>query len=248
MLPGLHAQEAQAKNQIALLCGAKPGDLQDLLAGSASITEPAQLPDLRPGLPSEVVRNRPDLRAAEAALHAATANIGLAMADLYPRITLGASFGIESVSSGKFGEWGSRQWALGPSLSIPVFDQGRRQSIVVLREMQQQESAIAYQQAVLKAWQEVDDAIGNYAAEKQRELLLAQKSLLTEEEAGLARIRYSNGLTSHVAVSNAEIALLEARRAKTDSHWRQSFALTALYKALGTDGNAESNNMKPLQK
>ena len=90
------------------------------------------------------------------------------MADLYPRITLGASFGFESVGSERFGDWGSRQWRLGPAISLPIFDGGRRRATVTLRELQQQEAAVAYQQTVLKAWHEIDAAMTAYTAERQR--------------------------------------------------------------------------------
>jgi outer membrane protein TolC len=237
-LPALGAQEAQAGNQLALLCAAKPGALRDEIAAGAARADAPQLPDLRLGLPSELVRSRPDLATAEAALHAATANIGLAIADLYPRISIGASFGVESVEGGKFGEWGSRQWSVGPSLSIPLFDRGRRRSIVTLRELQQQQAAVAYQQAVLKAWQEVDDAISNYLAETLRGTQLTLKSGLADEEAQLARSRFANGASNYLPVSNAQMALLETRRELADNRGRRNIALAALFKALGDDGSA----------
>lgn len=232
-LPALDAQQAQAGNQIALLCAATPGALRAELADDGAAGDAAPLPDLRLGLPSELARSRPDLAAAEASLHAATANIGLAIADLYPRITLGVSFGVESVDSGKFGEWGSRQWSVGPSLSIPLFDRGRRHSIVTLRELQQQQAAVAYQQAVLKAWHEVDDAIANYLAETLRGEQFARKIGLAEEQAQLARTRFTNGMSTWLPVANEEMALLEARRELADNRGRRNTALAALFKALG---------------
>lgn len=233
-LPALDAQQAQAGNQIALLCAATPGALRAELAVDGAAGD-APLPDLRLGLPSELVRSRPDLAAAEASLHAATANIGLAIADLYPRITLGASFGVETVDSGKFGEWGSRQWSVGPSLSIPLFDRGRRHSIVTLRELQQQQAAVAYQQAVLKAWHEVDDAIANYLAETRRGEQFASKIGLAGEQAQLARTRFNKGMSTWLPVANEEVALLEARRELADSYGRRNTALAALFKALGAE-------------
>ncbi|MDL2356285.1 MAG: efflux transporter outer membrane subunit [Pseudomonadota bacterium] len=236
-LPALDAQQAQAGNQIAMLCAATPGALHAELAAERA-TSDAALPDLRLGLPSELVRQRPDLAAAEASLHAATADIGLAMADLYPRITIGASFGAESVDSGKFGDWGSRQWSLGPSLSIPLFDRGRRHSIVTLRELRQQQAAVTYQQAVLKAWHEVDDAIANYLAETQRGEQFARKIGLAEDQAQLARTRFANGMSTWLPVANEETALLEARRELADNRGRRNTALAALFKALGDGGTA----------
>lgn len=243
LIPTLTAQEIRGVNQIALLCGEKPGELPDELVASdpnAIGTQETQLPDLRVGIPSELVRNRPDLTAAEAALHAATANIGLAMSDLYPRITIGASFGLETISADKFGDWGSRQWSVGPSLSIPLFDQGRRRSVVTLRELQQQESAVAYQQAVLKAWHEVDDAISNYVGETGRSTALMQKVGFAKEDAKLAQARFASGMTSYLPVATVKIALLEAQRDFTEQRARLNIALTVLYKALGDDVGAQT--------
>ena len=181
-LPAAQSQEALAMNQITLLCGMAPGTLNAELASDGAPSDSAPLPDLRLGLTSDLARRRPDIEAAEARLHAATAGIGVAVADLYPRITLGASFGLESVASSKFGDWGSRQWSVGPSLSIPVFDQGRRRATIVLRRA----SATGgrhwpYQQVVLKAWHEVDDSISSYIAETQAASRLAERLRLSAE-------------------------------------------------------------------
>ena len=105
-IPTLAAEEAQALNRITLLCGAQPGALNDELSvGRMSVASPV-LPDLKLGLPSELAHRRPDVMEAEARLHAATANIGIAKADLYPRIVIGADFGYGSIDTDKFGEFG----------------------------------------------------------------------------------------------------------------------------------------------
>jgi len=88
------------------------------------------------------------------------------VADLYPRVTIGAGFGFQSADGSTFTDWGSRQWNIGPSIQLPIFDSGRRRATVNLRELQQQEAAVAYQQTVLKAWHEIDDALSAYTAER----------------------------------------------------------------------------------
>ena len=233
-LPAAQSQEALATNQITLLCGMTPGTLNAELASDGGQLDGHPLPDLRLGLPSDLARRRPDIEAAETRLHAATANIGIAVADLYPRITLGASFGLESVASSKFGDWGSRQWSAGPSLSIPIFDQGRRRSTIVLRELQQQEAAVAYQQVVLKAWHEVDDSISSYVAETQRANRIAERLRLSEDDADLAQARYASGLTTFLPVLSTSTQLLDSRRDLSDSRARTETALVAIYKALGS--------------
>ncbi|CAN7318147.1 efflux transporter outer membrane subunit [Variovorax paradoxus] len=239
-IPTLLLQEAQAMNQITLLTGAAPGTLNaELAPPSEGTNHPLEalqappLPDLALGLPGDVVRRRPDIAAAEAQLHAATARIGVAVADLYPRVTLGAGFGYESAGSERFGEWGSRQWHVGPSISLPIFDNGRRRSTVNLRELQQQEAAVAFQQAVLKAWHEIDSALSAYAAERQRHAELAERERSSRDALTLAHARYANGLTDFGVELDARRALLQARRDQVQSTSRMAVGMVAVYKALG---------------
>lgn len=230
-LPQLYSAETQAINQLGVLVGAQPGELQAQLA-----TPPANhsaLPDFSPGLPSEVARRRPDIRAAEAQLHAATANIGVAVAELYPSIRLGASFGYSSFESSQISAWGSRQWAVGPSLSVPLFDNGRRRSQVTLRKLEQQEAAVNYQQTVLKAWQEVDDALSSYGAERQRNAELQSRLNSAGQAYDMAKARYAGGLTDFLVELDAQRNYLQARRDLVDSDSQLRQDLVALYKALG---------------
>ncbi|MBT2323282.1 efflux transporter outer membrane subunit [Variovorax paradoxus] len=236
-LPQLLAQEAQAINQITLLVGERPGALQAQLAERADAPA-AALPDFSPGLPSDAALRRPDIRRAQAQLHAATANIGVAVAELYPRITLGANFGFESVGRSNFGEWGSRQWSIGPSLQLPIFDGGRRRSTVTLRELQQQEAAVAWQQTVLKAWHEIDDALSAYTADRQRHLQLAEKERHSRDAWELARVRYDNGLTDFLVQLDAQRTLLQAQRDRVQSEGRLALDLVTLTKALGGAGGS----------
>lgn len=230
-LPSLLAAQTQAINQLGVLVGAQPGELSAQL--SAPSIKPSALPDLSPGLPSEVARRRPDIRAAEAQLHAATANIGVAVAELYPSIRLGASFGYSSFESGQVSDWGSRQWAVGPSLSLPIFDNGRRRSQVTLRKLEQQQAAVNYQQTVLKAWQEVDDALSGYGAERQRNAQLQARLGSAGQAYDMAKARYAGGLTDFLVELDAQRNYLQARRDWVDSEGQLRLDLVALYKALG---------------
>lgn len=230
-LPALLAAQTQAINQLGVLVGAQPGELSAQLATPPA--KPSALPDLSPGLPSEVARRRPDIRAAEAQLHAATASVGVAVAELYPSIRLGASFGYSSFESGKFSDWGSRQWAVGPSLSLPIFDNGRRRSQVTLRKLEQQDAAVNYQQTVLKAWQEVDDALSGYGAERQRNAQLQARLGSAGQAYDMAKARYAGGLTDFLVELDAQRNYLQARRDWVDSEGQLRLDLVALYKALG---------------
>jgi NodT family efflux transporter outer membrane factor (OMF) lipoprotein len=235
-LPQLLAQEAAAVNQITLLLGERPGALRTELAARPDTTERA-LPDLSLGLPSELALRRPDIQRVQAQLHAATANIGVAVADLYPRITIGARFGFESVNASTFGDWGSRQWFVGPSLQVPIFDGGSRRATVTLRELQQQEAAVAYQQTVLKAWHEIDDALSAYSAERLRNAQLAQRERSSRDALQLARVRYDHGLTDFLVQLDAQRTWLQAQREYTESTSRLALGLVAVSKALGGAGD-----------
>jgi NodT family efflux transporter outer membrane factor (OMF) lipoprotein len=245
-IPALQQQEADAMNRITLLAGAAPGALNTELAATATGDEldAPLLPALTLGLPAELARRRPDIAAAEAQLHAATARIGVAVADLYPRVTLGAGFGYESVGSERFGDWGSRQWHVGPSISLPIFDNGRRRATIELRELQQQEAAVAFQQTVLKAWHEIDSALNAYAAEGQRQVELAERERRSRDALVLAAARYKGGLTDFGVELDARRTLLQARRDQAQSTSRLSVGLVAVYKALGGDTVASEAQMQ----
>jgi NodT family efflux transporter outer membrane factor (OMF) lipoprotein len=235
-LPQLLAQEALADNQITLLLGDRPGALRSQLAAPPDSASTAALPDLSLGLPSAMALRRPDIQVAQAQLHAATANIGVAVADLYPRVTIGAGFGFQSVDGDSFADWGSRQWSIGPSLQLPIFDGGRRRATVTLRELQQQEAAVSYQQTVLKAWHEIDDALSAYTAERLRNVQLADRERSSRDALQLARVRYDHGLTDFLVQLDAQRTWLQSQREYTESTSRLALGLVAVSKALGGAG------------
>ena len=236
----LRAQEAATLNRLALLCGQRPGALDKMLA--ATDAPPPALPPLAPGLPSQLVRHRPDVAAAEARLAQATAGVGVATADLYPRITLGASFGTEALHAGDVADWGSRQWSVGPAISLPIFDQGRRRATVALRTLQQREAATAWQQVVLHAWHEVDDALTAYQADRLALASASEKSRRADETLALARAREAGGLSDGLPTLDAERGAAEGRRQVAEFEGRVATRLVAVYKALGTDGSLALNS------
>lgn len=234
-LPGLLEQEGATINRIGLLIGERPGALRDLLQAPPGSRTARALPDFALGLPSEVARRRPDIRAAEARLHQATANVGVATADLYPSIRLGARFGFESVQSDRVLEWGSRTWSIGPSLSLPIFDQGRRRSVVRLRTAEQQEAALAFQKTVLQAWQEIDDALTAYNAERQALVDLRTRARTAADAVQLAQARFKGGLTDSQPLTEAMRTRLQATRqvAMSEQRLNTRFALIAKVVAAG---------------
>lgn len=230
-LPQLQAQEGSLINQIGILVNAEPGSLNQRLAAPAA--DNAVLPGITLGIPSEILRRRADIRAAEAKLHAATANIGVAVADLYPRITLSANGGLQSVSGGKFTDWGSRNWQIGPVLSLPVFNRASLHTTVELRKLEQQEAAVAYQKTVLSAWREVDDALAGYASEQQQNRRLKERHAQQQQVLRHAQARARNGLTNQLPVLQAEQILRQTESELTASTARLRTGLVSLYKAAG---------------
>jgi NodT family efflux transporter outer membrane factor (OMF) lipoprotein len=231
-LPALLEQEAQTKNRIGLLLGLRPGELSEELAATQALNAPA-LPDYTLGLPSELASRRPDIRAAEARLHQATAAIGEARAQLYPSIRLGARAGVESYQAAKFGEWRTRLWSIGPSLDLPIFDGGRRRATVTLRELRQQEAAIDFQHTVLRAWQEIDDALTAYAAEQERQRRLSIKAQSSADVYRLATVRERAGLSDFLTVIDAQRTDIQARRDLVSSEGRTQAQFIAVYRSLG---------------
>ncbi|MCJ2186301.1 efflux transporter outer membrane subunit [Novosphingobium beihaiensis] len=231
-LPALRAGEAMQINRIALLLGKHPGELNgDLQARGSS---PAgHLPDLSLGMPSQVALRRPDVRAAVAQLHAATAGIGVATADLYPSIRLGGSFNLESYRSQNLFDWASRTWSIGPSLDLPLFDGGRRRTVVKLRKLETREAAVGYEKTVLKAWQEIDDALSGYTADRQRDRTLAARETHTANALGLVEARYRAGTVNYLPVIDAKRARLQVQRERTDLDGQLKVRFVALNKAIG---------------
>jgi len=230
-LPLLRQQLQQVGSAIALLLGAQPGALDSELSSAKAVAPvPARAPI---GVPSEVARRRPDIRAAEARLHAATADIGVAVADFYPRITLTGTFDLQSLSASDIGDWGARQWVLGPALSLPIFDGGRRRATLELRKAQQQEAAVNYQKTVLQAWHEIDNAISAYANEQRRNEELSTAAEAARAAYDLANTRYRHGLTNFLVTLDSQRTLLQAERDYADSTTAISTRLVALYKAVG---------------
>lgn len=230
-IPTLEHQEAALMNALALLIGADPATLNsELTATAASPT----LPEMAAGgVPSELARRRPDIRRAEAQLHAATAEIGVAVADLYPRISLTGSFAQQSLDAGDFADWGARQWVIGPSISIPIFQGGRLKSVVELRKLQQQEAAVNYQRTVLAAWHEIENALNAYASERRRNEELSRVVVASRDAYEIAHIRYQHGLVNYLVDLDANRTLLQSERAFSESNTQLGIQLVALYKALG---------------
>ena len=231
LIPTLESQSETTINAIGLLLAQEPGALRQTLAEPREVPAlPVQVPI---GFPSELVQRRPDIRRAEAELHAATAKIGVAKADFYPRITLNGSAGLQSLQLSSLGSWASGQFVAGPSITLPIFEGRRLKGMLQLREAQQQEAAIVYKQTVLNAWREVDDALVTYDAEQRRRDRLSLAVSMNERALAVARDRYKAGALDYLDVLNVQRQLLDAQSNLQKSKAAAATNLITLCKALG---------------
>lgn len=239
LIPSLEEQRDALMNALALLLGEAPRTLNTLLMPTHKIPPvPRQVPI---GLSSELARRRPDILQAEARLHMATAATGAAKADFYPRISLVGNLGLQSLDINTFGNWASRTFSVGPTLYLPIFEGGRLRGTLALTKAREQEAAIAYQQTVLHAWHEVDDALSAYADVQRRgeQLTLAFNDYRQAYEVALRR--YEQGAAEYLMVLTAQRSLLASQMELADNTSRISIAMVNMYKALGGGWAAQAD-------
>lgn len=231
LIPTLESRSETDINAIGVLLAEEPGALKQTLADAHDVPElPGQVPI---GFPSELVQRRPDIRKAEAELHAATASIGMAKADFYPRISLNGSAGFQSLQLSNLANWASGQFVVGPSITMPIFEGGRLKGTLHLREAQQQEAAIMYKHTVLDAWKEVDDALVTYDAEQRRRDRLTEAVKFNQKALVVAQQRYKAGAIDYLDVLNVQKQLLDAQSGLEQSRAAADADLISLCKALG---------------
>lgn len=230
-IPPLEQQEAALINALSLLLGQPPNALRDELATPKPV--PPVPPKVPVGFPSELARRRPDIREAEAQLHAATANIGVAQANFYPQLSLTGSFGPQALQFSNLFNMNARQYAFGPAITIPIFEGGQLRSTLELRKAQQREAAITFQRTVLQAWHDVDNALTAYKTEQTRRDELIQAVAQNRRALTLAQSRYAQGVADFLTVLDTERNLLATQQQLAQSTANVSANLVALYKALG---------------
>jgi NodT family efflux transporter outer membrane factor (OMF) lipoprotein len=230
-VPQLEAQVRANIDAIGVLLGRTPESVVTELAGSGAIpAAPAALPA---GLPSDLLRRRPDIRQAERNLAAATAQVGVAVAQLYPKFDiLGfASFAGTSLNSllstRNFGE------AALANITWPIFSAGRLQANVRVNETEENQAYFAYKTSVLKALRDTDDALARYAADQQRLELLRQEIAAANSSVTIAQQQYTVGLTDYLNVLTAQSSLLRAQDEAAQTQAALATDLVSLYKALG---------------
>jgi len=230
-LPLLDRQATMDINQLSQLLAREPGALQSEL----EVVQPVpNVPsEVRIGLPADLLRRRADIQSAEARLHAATARVGVATADLFPHITFDASFGTQAGTFPGLVSWASRFFNIGPSLQLPIFDGGKLRATVQLQNVQEKEAAVDYAQVVLGAVHEVENALVTYNTEQSRRVSLQETLIQNRNVLDLARQRYKSGVTTFLEVLDAERTLQQTELSLADSTAAVSTDLVALYEALG---------------
>lgn len=230
-LPQYESQQRQAMNGLAVLLGQIPGSLDSELVQVKPL--PAIPNVVAVGIPSELARRRPDVRKAEADLHAATANIGVSVAQLFPSISLSGQFGMRNSDSGYLTNWSSNFYSFGPTVSIPIFQGGRLVSSVHVSRAQQANAVLNYRQTVLTALQDVDNSLVNYRTDQDRVNGLTDSASALQSSFELASDGYKKGLTSFITVLDTQRQLAQALQQNAVAKVQTSTDLVSLYKSLG---------------
>ena len=240
-VPTLESEIQISTHRVEVLIGQQPGTLQTELAAVAPI--PAQPPQVPVGLPSELLLRRPDVSRAERQLAAATANIGVAKSDLFPKFYLTGTVGSESISADDWFTSGSRFWSVGPTVQWRIFDAGRIRANIKVQNARQEQALAAYEQTVLTAFEEVEDNLVLYAKEQVRRRSLQDAVNASQKSLDTANRLYASGLTDFIHVLDAERSLYQAQDALAQSDRTISANLIALYKSLGGGWEMETKTL-----
>jgi NodT family efflux transporter outer membrane factor (OMF) lipoprotein len=230
LIPTLRIGLEEAMNRIAVLLGEQPGNVHPELEKREPI--PVTPLNIAVGVPADLLRRRPDVRQAERELAAQTARIGVATADFYPRLTLGGSIGLETLSLSTLSS-GTSKVSGGPGISWAVFKGGAiRQNIEVQSALQEQ-SLIAYEASILTALEEVENALVAYVEVQHRRQSLSEATRAAHKAVELAQHKYQAGLTDFNNVLDAQRSLLSFQEQLAQSEGNVASNLVRLYKVLG---------------
>jgi multidrug efflux system outer membrane protein len=229
-LPTLQASIATTTYRLSVLTGRQPTALDEQLA-------PAPMPALPPltsiGTPEQLLRRRPDVRVAERRLAAATARVGVAMGDLFPKVTLVGEAGYWAPTFGDFGQSEARFFSVGPSISWAAFDLGRVRARISSAQAETDAALAGYEGAVLNALEDTEGALITYGRSQSRRQALRVAAAASDKAADLARKRFEGGLIDFLEVLDAERTALSAELLLSQSRTDAATSLVAVYKALG---------------
>lgn len=229
-IPALDAQTSIAMHRLAVLTGRAPEAL------IAELSSPAPLPALParidPGTPGVLLRRRPDVAAAEARLHAATARIGVATADLFPRFTLGGLIGSQAIDTSALFERGSETRLVALGIDWSFLDLGRTRARIAGADADASSALAGYERSVLLALEDTENALVRHARAREEDALLERAATDSARAATLARTRFEAGATGLLEVLDAERTRLQAEDAFADARTRSATSAVALFKAL----------------
>ena len=229
--PEFEQLATRALYRLDVLIGRTPGALAaDLETTTPIPRQPPELPDL---LPSELLSRRPDLRRAEREVAAATALVGVARSDLFPRFSIGGNFGRRSEQFSDLGSTGSQFWFLVGGVRLPILSGGRIRANIRVQDARQEEASRLYENAVLSAVEEVENALSSETRERRRVEILLGSVAANRRALDLATDRYTSGLENFLSVLDAERAVYIAEDSLAQSQTSAMVSLIALYKALG---------------
>ncbi len=228
-LASLRRQARETENLLNVLIGKNP---RPIIRGRA-IDKDVVVPDVPAGLPSALLERRPDIRAAEAQLAAQTARIGVAQALRIPSITLTGDLGLASNDLSDLLESDGKLWNVGIDILGPIFDAGKRKSLVEIEKARTEQALNVYEQSILQALREVEDALAGIRW--YREELAAREFQLraAQSASDLSWARYNGGVTSYLEVLDSDRSLFDAQLAASEIRRRELVSLVSLYKALG---------------
>lgn len=243
--PAFETRIKHARHALATLLGLPAAGLDHRLREPLDdLPEPPVIPA---GLPSEVLRRRPDIRRAEREAAAASARIGVAAAELFPKLSLTGSVGLQSQELSNFTSLSSGFYGFGPRLSLPIFQAGRLQANVELQQAEFDQAVKSYQKTVLTAFQEVEDALASVHGESRRKAALTSAEASARHTAAISRIFYLEGETDFQAVLEAQRAWHRSRDQLAEARLAWATAHVALYKALGGGWSGASATAAPAR-
>ncbi len=248
--PTLETDFQASLHRLSVLLAQPPGSLQGELSAVSPI--PAMPPTVPVGLPSDLLLRRPDVQRAERQLAAATAEIGVAKSDLFPKFYLTGTAGFESVSTSDWFTSASKFWSLGPTVQWRIFDAGRIRANIRIQNARQEQALATYEKTVLMSFEDVENALVSYAKEQIRHNSLKDARQTSQESFRIANRLYANGLVNFIDVLDAERSYYQAQDDLVQSDRDEAADLIALYKALGggwetqpTLARAENTGRRP---
>jgi len=227
----LEAAVARSIHRLSVLVGKQPHALTSELT---PVQDLPALPDIVPvGDPASLLRRRPDIRIAERDLAAATARIGVAVADLFPKVTFTGSAGYVAADRSSLGDNGSRAYVLAPGISWGIFDLGHVQARIDAAKWRKDGALLEYQHTVLQALEETENSLVTHARARERLVHDEAAVRASNVAADLARVRYEDGASDFLQVLTAERTLLDAEDQLARSRTEAATSLIAVYKSLG---------------